>query len=91
MSKIEQIKKMVKGVYNRPIQIGYEPPTSSDTFQDIFLNVVKSLEDLQDLFKQYSPEERQVIRALTNYERMIRKMVTSNKSYLKNKDKSSHG
>ncbi len=27
MSKIEQIKKMVKGVYNRPIQIGYEPPT----------------------------------------------------------------
>ena len=27
MSKIEQIKKMVKGVYNRPIQIGYEPVT----------------------------------------------------------------
>ena len=68
----------------------YKPPQSSDTFQDIFVNVVNSLEDLQDLFKKYSPKERHVIKALGNYERMIRKMVTSNKAYLKNKDESGY-
>ena len=51
---------------------------------------VNSLEDLQDLFKKYSPKERHVIKALGNYERMIRKMVTSNKAYLKNKDESGY-
>ena len=55
-----KLKKLLEG--------RYKPPTSSDTFQDIFLNVVKSLEDLQDLFKQYSPEERQVIKMVERYD-----------------------
>ena len=27
MSNIEKVKKMMKGVYNRPIQVGYQPKT----------------------------------------------------------------
>ena len=30
MSNIEKIKKMAKGIYNRPIQIGYEPKSVSE-------------------------------------------------------------
>ena len=60
---------------------------SSDTIEDVYQSVVDSLEDLSDLFKKHSPEERLLSRTLEKQSMMVRRMVTKSKSYPKIKDK----
>ena len=60
---------------------------SSDTIEDVYQSVVDSLEDLSDLFKKHSPEERLLSRSLEKQSMMVRRMVTKSKSYPKIKDK----
>ena len=60
---------------------------SSDTIEDVYQSVVDSLEDLSDLFKKHSPEERLLSRTLEKQSMMVKRMVTKSKSYPKIKDK----
>ena len=60
---------------------------SSDTIEDVYQSVVDSLEDLSDLFKKHSPEERLLSRTLEKQSMMVKRMVTKIKSYPKIKDK----
>ena len=60
---------------------------SSDTIEDVYQSVVDSLEDLSDLFKKHSPEERLLSRSLEKQSMMVKRMVTKSKSYPKIKDK----
>ena len=60
---------------------------SSDTIEDVYQSVVDSLEDLSDLFKKHSPEERLLSRSLEKQSMMVRRMITKSKSYPKIKDK----
>jgi|TARA_A100001391_G_scaffold169525_1_gene130403 hypothetical protein len=60
---------------------------SSDTIEDVYQSVVDSLEDLSDLFKKHSPEERLLSRSLEKQSMMVRRMISKSKSYPKIKDK----
>ena len=60
---------------------------SSDTIEDVYQSVVDSLEDLSDLFKKHSPEERLLSRSLEKQSMMVRRMISKSKSYPKLKDK----
>ena len=60
---------------------------SSDTIEDVYQSVVDSLEDLSDLFKKHSPEERLLSRSLEKQSLIVKRMVTKSKSYPKLKDK----
>ncbi len=60
---------------------------SSDTIEDVYQSVVDSLEDLSDLFKKHSPEERLLSRTLEKQSMMVRRMISKSKSYPKIKDK----
>ena len=59
---------------------------SSDTIEDVYQSVVDSLEDLSDLFKKHSPEERLLSRSLEKQSMMVRRMISKSKSYPKIKD-----
>ena len=59
---------------------------SSDTIEDVYQSVVDSLEDLSDLVKKHSPEERLLSRTLEKQSMMVRRMITKSKSYQDIKD-----
>ena len=58
----------------------------SDTIEDVYQSAVDSLEDLSDLFKKHSPEERLLSRTLEKQSMMVRRMITKSKSYQDIKD-----
>ena len=58
----------------------------SDTIEDVYQSAVDSLEDLSDLFKKHSPEERLLSRTLEKQSMMVRRMISKSKSYPKIKD-----
>ena len=58
----------------------------SDTIEDVYQSVVDSLEDLSDLIKKHTPEERLLSRTLEKQSMMVRRMITKSKSYKDIKD-----
>jgi hypothetical protein len=58
----------------------------SDTVHDVFISAVEALDDLSELFKKHAPKEKIVSTALSRTSQNIRRMVTTNKSYLKFKN-----
>jgi len=49
----------------------------------VFKSAVESLEDLANLFQENAPQERLLIKTLDKQAKLVRTMITKNKSYNK--------
>ena len=58
-------------------------PSRSDSIEDVFKSAVESLEDLANLFQENAPQERLLIKTLDKQAKLVRTMITKNKSYNK--------
>ena len=58
-------------------------PSRSDSIEDVFKSAVEALEDLANLFQKNAPQERLLIKTLDKQSKLVRTMITKNKSYNK--------
>jgi|TARA_B100000073_G_scaffold20419_1_gene16199 hypothetical protein len=58
-------------------------PSRNDSIEDVFKSAVESLEDLANLFQENAPQERLLIKTLDKQAKLVRTMITKNKSYNK--------
>ena len=58
-------------------------PSRNDSIEDVFKSTVESLEDLANLFQENAPQERLLIKTLDKQAKLVRTMITKNKSYNK--------
>ena len=58
-------------------------PSRSDSIEDVFKSAVEALEDLANLFQENAPQERLLIKTLDKQSKLVRTMITKNKSYNK--------
>ena len=58
-------------------------PSRNDSIEDVFTSAVESLEDLANLFQENAPQERLLIKTLDKQAKLVRTMITKNKSYNK--------
>ena len=58
-------------------------PSRSDSIEDVFKSAVEALEDLANLFQENAPQERLLIKTLDKQAKLVRTMITKNKSYNK--------
>ena len=58
-------------------------PSRSDSIEDVFKSAVESLEDLANLFQENAPQERLLIKTLDKQAKLVRTIITKNKSYNK--------
>ena len=58
-------------------------PSRNDSIEDVFKSAVESLEDLANLFQKNAPQERLLIKTLDKQAKLVRTMITKNKSYNK--------
>ncbi len=56
-------------------------PSRNDSIEDVFKSAVESLEDLANLFQENAPQERLLIKTLDKQAKLVRTMITKNKSY----------
>ena len=61
----------------------YYTPSRNDSIEDVFKSAVESLEDLANLFQENAPQERLLIKTLDKQAKLVRTMITKNKSYNK--------
>jgi|19_taG_2_1085344.scaffolds.fasta_scaffold37489_2 hypothetical protein len=57
------------------------------TLEDSFKSSMSALEHLKEKLEELTPKEKHIIKAIGNYEKMIRKMIVNNKNYQLNKNK----
>tara|TARA_R100000008_G_scaffold48911_1_gene29129 strand:- start:189 stop:425 length:237 start_codon:yes stop_codon:yes gene_type:complete len=58
-------------------------PSRNDSIEDVFKSAVEALEDLSNLFQENAPQERLLIKTLDKQAKLVRTMITKNKSYNK--------
>ena len=58
-------------------------PSRSDSIEDVFKSAVEALEDLANLFQENAPQERLLIKTLDKQAKLVRTIITKNKSYNK--------
>ena len=58
-------------------------PSRNDSIEDVFKSAVESLEDLANLFQENAPQERLIIKTLDKQAKLVRTIITKNKSYNK--------
>tara|TARA_B100000035_G_C20798054_1_gene464200 strand:+ start:210 stop:446 length:237 start_codon:yes stop_codon:yes gene_type:complete len=58
-------------------------PSRNDSIEDVFKSAVESLEDLANLFQENAPQERLLIKTLDKQAKLVRTIITKNKSYNK--------
>ena len=58
-------------------------PSRNDSIEDVFKSAVEALEDLTDLFQENAPQEKLLIKTLDKQAKLVRTMITKNKSYNK--------
>ena len=58
-------------------------PSRNDSIEDVFKSAVEDLEYLSNLFQENAPQERLLIKTLDKQAKLVRTMITKNKSYNK--------